>query len=319
MVQQLLSRDVDLIERQANRPASAPLDMSWLPVKQIQDAYVIKDYVMQRVEPPRGSPIGEHAHGVSSSKIETSREIISFRYTYSVNKTDLRIAQRNGYDIIGQNVEMLRSAMQHSILTLVFQGSGALTSTDLPDISGMLDVGEDTDAALDDDAWDTATKPLVHAAAGFSDLVANFYYAPYTWILSRNLQAGNLALNNAANPDSHEDIIRRTYLQGGSTFYYPNGASAYGAGGYTINPLPAATSDDGVWIMFTNDNGSGQQNFYLAQVTNGIETTVPSALDENNNLTINMEWRGTPVFRNATTASAGSAEYIVFEPDVDLA
>jgi hypothetical protein len=45
---------------------------------------------------------------------------------------------------------------------------------------------------------------------------------------------------------------------------------------------------------------------------------VGDTLDENNNYTYNMEWRGTPVFRNATT-SAGSAEYIVFEPDVDLA
>ena len=71
--------------------------------------------------------------------------------------------------------------------------------------------------------------------------------------------------------------------------------------------------------MFAPRNGDGEANFYLAQTTNGIETTVPDRTDENGYYTISMEWRGTPVFRNATTGTAGSAEYIVFEPDVDLA
>jgi hypothetical protein len=319
MVQQLMAREVSLIEQVAKRPASEPVLMPWMPRKKIPDAYNIKDYVMSRVEPPRGSAIGEHAHGVAAGKSETTRDIISYRYTYTINKTDLRIASRNGYDIIGQNVAMLRQAMEETILTLVFQGTGALTTTDLPDISGMFDVGEDVDAALDGEAWDTATKPLVHAKAGFSDLVANNYFPPYTWILSRNLQAGNLALNNAAEPASHEEIAKRTYLQGGGVYYYRNGTSAYGAGGYTIYPLQAAAADDGVWCMFSNSNGRGEQNFYLAEVTDGIETDIPNTLDENNNYTIGMEWRGTPVFRLATVATAGSAPYIVFEPDVDLA
>lgn len=317
----LTSREVALIETQAKRPASAPLDMSWLPTQQIEDAYNIKDYVMQRVEPPRGSPLGEHSHGVSSAKIQTERDIITFRFEYSLNKTDFRIAGRNGYDIIGQNTAMMRSAMEHSILTLVLQGSGALTSTDLPDISGMLDVGEDVNAALDGEAWATATKPIVHAKAGFDDLKENNYFqvegAPFEWILSHNLESGLLDLNNAANPRSHGEIINNTFIKGG-TYFYQNGTSAYGTGGYKIYPLPPASNDDGLWIAFSNSNGTGEGNFYLAQVTNGIETTVPNVLDENNRYKVEMEWRGTPVFRNATTGSAGSAEYIVFEPDVDL-
>jgi hypothetical protein len=314
----LTSNEVSLLETIAQHPPSEPVAIPWMPTQQIQDAYNIKDYQMMRVEPPRGSPLGEHAHGVSSSKEEFTRDIISYRYTYSINKTDLRIASRNSYDIVGQNIAMMRQAMEESILTLIFQGTGALTTTDLPDIYGMFDLGEDVDAGLDGTAWDTATSPLTHCKAGFSDLIANNYFPPYTWILSRNLQVGNLALNNAAEPDSHEDIAKRTYLQGGGVHYYRNGTPAYGAGGYTIYPLQAAAADDGVWCMFSNNNGRGGNNFYLAQVTNGIELRVGDTLDENNNYTYNMEWRGTPVFRNATT-SAGSAEYIVFEPDVDLA
>ena len=313
-----MAREVSLIEQLAQKPASEPVLMPWMPRKNIPDALNIKDYVMSRVEPPRGSGLGEHAHGVTAGKSETTRDIISYRYTYSLNKTELRIASRNGFDIIGQNVAMMRQAMEETITTLVFQGTGALTSTDLPDISGMFDVGEDVNASLDNQYWSTATVPLVHAAAGFSDLLENNYYPPFTWVLSRNLQAGNIALNNAANPKSHEQIAKETYLQGGETYYYRNGTPAYGAGGYTIYTLPAASNDDGVWAMFSNSNGVGGQNFYLAEVTNGIETTVPNTLDENNYYTISMEWRGTPVFRLATLASAGSAPYIVFEPDVDL-
>lgn len=319
MVQQLLAREVDLIETQANRPAVSPLDFGFIPTKQLQEAYVVKDYVMHRVEPPRMSPLGDHHHGVSSGKTETERNIGTFKYTYTIGKVDLRIAQRNGYDIIGQNTAMMRSAMEHSIMALILQGSGAITSTDLPDIPGMLDVGEDVDAALTAGAkWDTATKPIVHAAAGFSDLVQNNYFGDFWWILSRNLEAGAIALNNAANPRTHEEIIKASYARG-NWYYMANGASAYATGGYTINPLPAASTTDGVWIMGTNSNGAGDLNYYLGQVSNGIVTTVPDTMDDNDNLTISMEWRGTPVFRGATLASAGSAPYIVFEPDVDLA
>ena len=315
----LTSREVSLIEAQAIRPPQGNLDMSWIPVKQIEDCYDIKDYTMQRVEPPRMSPLGEHSHGVSSAKIETERPVGTFRFSYTVNKTDLKIAKRNGYDIIGQNIDMMRSAMMHSILALFFQGSGAITTTDLPDISGAFDVGEDTDAGLTaGNKWDTATSPVDHAAAGFGDMRTNKYYGDITWVLSQNLEPGMLALYNAANPRTHKEIVEVGYVKG-PILYYPNGASAYGTGGYTINPLPAATATDGCWAMFCPTNGAGEANYYLAQVTNGIETTVPDKLDENNNLTIDMEWRGTPVFRNATTASAGSAEYIIFEPDVDLA
>lgn len=311
----LTTAEKDLLETVARQPAEAPLAAPWLPRRKVEDAYRILDYTMQRVEPPVGSPLGETSSGVASSRSETNRPLISFRMTYSINKTDMRVARRSGYSPVQENLTMMRSAMEHSILKLVFQGT---TGDDLPDISGMFDVGEDTDAALDDNYWATATEPVAHAQAGYDDLIANFYYPPFTWILSWNLMSGLQALNNAANPRTHGEIIRAGYVTGG-VYAYRNGTSAYGAGGYTIYPLQAAANDDGVWAMFAPKNGAGEDNFYLAEVTNGIEVRVADTTDENNRYVYEMEWRGTPVFRGATTGSAGSAPYIVFEPDVDLA
>jgi hypothetical protein len=315
MVQRLTTAETSLLETIARQPPAAPVAAPWLPRQNVGDAYKIKDYTMLRVEPPVGSPLGEHSFGVASAKTETERPIISYRYTYGINKTDLRIASRNNYDIVAQNLAMMRTAMETKILKLVFQGT---TGSELPDISGMLDVGEDVNAGLDDNYWATATEPVAHSIAGFDDLQANNYFPPFTWILSRNLESGLYALNNAANPRTHLEIVQGGYVKGG-VYFYANGTGAYGAGGYSDYPLPAASADDGVWIMFAPRNGAGEPNFYLAEVTNGIEVRVGDSLDENNNYQYFMEWRGTPVFRNATTASAGSAEYIVFEPDVDLA
>ena len=316
MVGELTAQETYLIDNAARAPAELPVDMSWLPVTQVSDALTYKDYTLIRTAPGAGSLMGETSYGVATAKAETERNFISFRAHYLINKTELRMAQRSGYDIIAMNSKMIRSNMQLQLAKLVLQGSDAEWRVN---ISGMLDVGEDVDATLDAILWDTATKPLVHVAAGFSDLKANYFAPPYDMILSSNLQAGFLALNNAANPRSHQEIAVATYLQGGSVYFMDNGTSAFGAGGYKFLPLPAATADDGVWLMFSNRNAMGEGNFFLAQVTNGIEVTTADRLDENNNYRIDFEWRGTPVFRGATVATAGSAPYIVFEPDVDLA
>jgi hypothetical protein len=311
----LTSAETNLLETIARQPASAPLAAPWLPRRKIEDAYKLMDYTMQRVEPPVLSPLGEFSTGVSSSKSETNRPIGSFRMTWALNKTDLRIAQRNGYNIVAQNIAMMRSSMEHNILKLVFQGNTG--ERDLPDISGMMDVGEDIDNSEETVYWATATAPVTHASYGYDDLIANNYFGPFSWILSYSLKSGLQALNNAANPRTHEEIIRAGYVQGG-IYFYQHGTSAYGAGGYTTYPLPAATHD-GLHIMFAPKNGVGEDNFYLAEVTNGIELRVADTTDENNNYVYEMEWRGTPVFRGATTASAASAPYIVYAPDVDFA
>ena len=314
MVVRLTTAETQLIEAQPGFYAELPLDMGFLSTVQIPDALEYTDYVMRRVERPAGSMMGEHSWGVATSKTPYTRPILSYQYIYQLSKTELAMASRNGYDIIGKNVQVMRSQMQRTIAQLFFQGTKAV---DRVIVLGAFTLGEDTDATLDGEAWDTATKPLVHCAAGFSDLITNLYDGPYSWVLSSNLKAGNLALNNAANPRSHEEIELNSYLKGGQVYYMPNGDDTEGVGGPTIFPLQKAAADDGVWMMFAPRNSVGELNFWMAQVTNGIEVTVPSALDENNIFTVKVEWRGTPVFRGAD--SAAEATYIIYEPDVDLA
>ena len=272
---------------------------------------------MQRVEPPAGSPLGQISVGVGVSKSETERDIITLRYTMPISKVDLKIANRNGYAMIEQGLNMLRTQMQNRILNLFFHGNDGASLPDLPDISGAFDVGEDIGATLDTTYWATATSPVTHAKAVYDGLIANIYYPPFSWVLSWPLASGLQALNNAANPRTHEEIIRAGYISGG-IYYVAEGTSAYGAGGYNLYPM-TKSGDDGCYIGFAPTNGAGEMNFWMAEVTNGIETRVHDSLDENNNYVYEMEWRGTPVFRGATTGSASSAPYIVYMPDVDLA
>ena len=313
---ELTTRELQTIDNAARAPAELPLDLSWIDVVQMDDTETIVDYTLLRTGPVAGSKWGRTSYGVATAKTPTERDVISFRGHYTINKSLLRIAQKNNYDIISMNSKMIRSNIQFQVAKLIIQGSD-------PDwrvnVSGIFDVYEDVDAGLTAGAkWDTATKPLVHVAAGFSDLKANNYAPPYQMIMSSNLEAGMLALNDAGNPDNHEELSKR-YLRGGTMYYLDNGTSAYGVGGYKFYPLPPASTTDGNWFMFAKTNQMGESNFYLAQISKGIEITTADRLDDNNELRIDYEWRGTPVFRGATTDGAGSAPYIVGEPDVDLA
>jgi len=205
--------------------------------------------------------------------------------------------------------------MQLQIAKLFAAGSNL--ERDRVNISGAFTLGEDVDAALDAIYWDTATKPLTHVAAGVGDLLDNGYAPPYLMLLPWHLYAGAAALNDAANPKSHRELALSMYQT--TMVFWPghiaSGVDAYGTGGWKIKPIPAPTTDDAQWAMFKVD----PQNFFIAQVTNGIELS-PMEFDPATNMYSNyVEWRGTPIFAGSTLATAASADYIVFEPDVDLA
>jgi hypothetical protein len=255
-----------------------------------------------------GTKLGEASFGVAVGKTEHERDLMSYRYTYSFNKTDMRIAQRNGYELIRQALRVGYKQMSMMIARLLFQGSTG--NMERVDIKGMLDVGEDVDAGLTaGNKWNTVTEPRAHCLAGHDDLVANSYYGPYIWILSANLRAGLLA-PEAAGEKNHIDTCMPYLGPGGKIIYATNGTSTFN----TIYPLPAASTTDGVWIMAE----VGVDNFFMAQVTNGIETTPLEFDSDTNSYKTHLEWRGVPVFRNSD-GSASSATYIVYEPDVDLA
>lgn len=277
---------------------------------------VLKDYELTRPDMPLGTKYGEASMGVSVGRVETERPIMSYRSHVNFSRTEMAIAQRNGYAMVTEAIQEVIAQTELMVAQLFFQGS--TPDRDRVNISGAFDVGEDTDATLDGETWNTATKPVVHIGAGFSDMIANYYAPPFTLVLSWNLAYGMGALNNAANPRTHEEIIRAAYGIERIVYGHNPAASAthaYGSGGMRIYPLPPPAADDGVWALFK----VSPENFYIAQVTNGIEVSEMQFDPATNMYTTYVEWRGTPVFRGATTGTAGTAEYIIFEPDVDLA
>ena len=306
----LTTSETQLILNDSRIYANLPVDLSWCPVKPLPDAYKAKDYELRPFEPPAGSRIGEHAWGVTTSRTETERPIMSYRDMYSFNKTDLRIAQRNGYAMVVDALAVGAQIMNKTIASLLFQGTQI--ARDRVDISGMLDVGEDIAGSAY--TWNTAAQPTLFVLEAVTDLLDNNYAPPYKMILSWNLKPGFGALHNAAGSVSHEQLAAQNYDATVATYAH-NGLTAQVAGtGWVHYPLPAAPTNDGVAIMCQ----VSPENFYMGQVSNGVEIS-PLEFDPATNMYRTfMEWRGTPVFRGATTGTAGSAEYIVFEPDVNF-
>jgi len=306
----LTTAETQLILNDSRLFANLPVDLSWLPVKQIPDAYKVKDYELTKIEPPAGSKLGEHAWGVNTSRSETERNIISLRYEFSFHRTDLAIAKANGYEMVRDNLVVGTHTMNKWIARILFMGT---IGQDRVNVSGMFDVGEDIAGTAY--KWDTAGQPTVFVQEAVTDLLANGYAPPYKMVLSWVLKPGFGALHNAAGSLSHEQLAATNYDCTVAT-YAPTGTTAFGSSssGWNIYPL-TPTADDGVAFVFQ----PGEQNFYMAQVTNGIEIS-PLTYDPNTNMYKTfMEWRGTPVFRGATADGAGTAEYIVYEPSVNLA
>ena len=314
------STDSTLFLNKSRVFANLPADLTWVPVKQLPDAKVIKDYELTKVGIPIGSVIGEAALGVMTSRLETERNVLSLRYEFTFNKTELAIAQRNGYSLVNDALNVGAIQMNKKIAQLLFQGT--YIPNDRVNISGMLDVGTDVTTSgwdLSVQYWSTATKPVFHCAAGFRDLITAHYAPPYHWILSYSLLPGLAALNNAANPKSHREICRDGYQIEGFHFYHAdtvsNTGEKPGTGGPEIYPLPLTGGQDGVWLMCQ----VSPENFFMGQMTNGIEISELTFDRKTNSYSVFMEWRGAPVFRGATVDTAGTAEYILWEDRVDLA
>ena len=60
--------------------ANLPTDISFCPTVQIPDAFDVLDYELNRFQAPGGSQYGEFAVGVQTTKSETTRPVMSFRY-----------------------------------------------------------------------------------------------------------------------------------------------------------------------------------------------------------------------------------------------
>ena len=298
----LTTADTNLILADPRIYANLPVDLGFCPTQQIPDAFDILDYELNKIEAPSGSQYGQFAVGVQTSKKETTRPIMSFRYKFEFNKSELAIARRNQYEMIVANLNVGMQHMNTQIGQLLFQGNVAQET-----VLGMIDVGEDMNhtVAIAQD-WDDAGGPVVYAFAAMEELLGNGYAPPYHWILSYNLMPGMSALHNGAADLSSEGIIKKNFGVTGVT-YADLGTDVP----LTSYPLPAS-GDDGYFIACKPD----PQNFYMAQVTNGVEITLPEGIDrDTNTYTAYMEWRGAPVFRGA---ASGTGLYITYENSVDL-
>lgn len=303
----LTTNETELILNDSRIYANLPVDLTWCPVKQLPDAVKAKDYELKSFEPPAGSKLGEHAWGVTTSRTETERPIMSYRYQFSFNKSELAIARRNGYEMVVDALAVGMETMNKTIASLLFQGT---QTRDRMAISGMLDVGEDIAGSAY--TWNTAAQPTLCVLEAVTDLLDNAYAPPYKMIMSWNLKPGFGALHNAAGSVTHEQLAATAYDATVATYAH-NGTTAITAGtGWIHYPLPAATT--GVFIMAQ----VSPENFFMGQVSQGVEISPLVFEPATNEYVTFMEWRGTPVFRGATTGTAGSAEYIVYEPNVAL-
>ena len=219
----LTTAETDLILNDSRLYADLPVDLSWLPVQQIQDAYKVKDYQLRPIEPPAGSKLGEHAWGVSTARTETERNLISLRYEFSFHKTDLNIARKNGYQMVRDNLVVGTHTMNKWIAKILFMGT---EGRDRVNVSGMFDVGEDIAGSAY--TWDTAGQPSLWVHEAVTDLLDNHYAPPYKMALSWSLKPGFGAIHNAASGVSHEQLAATNYDATVATYAHA-GTTAFGS------------------------------------------------------------------------------------------
>jgi hypothetical protein len=279
------------IEQASNYP-------SFVPIRTIPNAYKSRWNILERFEVPRGSIDGRDFVEVQTARKVANADLISYRYKFNIPFVDVDSARRVGQPIWSDNIAVAAKQMDFAIAHLVCEGT---FSWDPVAINGMRDGFTDTNAGLDGSAWDTVTKPEVHAAAGFSDLVTAGYNPPFTWLLSVNLQAG-LAKKYGAGDPAQLGLLKDQYGLDNIVFL-PIGTSTRSR----IYPIAPADNDDGVWFMYKQDPSV----FRLAQ-------TGPPQIKINPEMNMDtmsfegwMHWRGTVEIVQATGG--------FYEPDVDLA
>lgn len=286
--------------------AELPAPIDWVPSKRIPNADVVTDYELRRTDPIEG-----HRHGAGVTYVQagiepTSRAAVYHRVGVSINADLLDMANQAGYQLFTNSMIPVLKQFQMQKAQIVCQGTTA--ARDNVTVNGLIDLGEDTDSALDDDVWDTAGNPMTHVKEGVKDLIANGYEPPYTWIMSYNLFTGFYSLHNAAGGLTEANLAFGTGIPEPAqrfidrAVFFSNGTDA----SKVIYPLPAAANDDGVWIMCK----PGVENFYIGEMV-PLRTLSWVYNRDNNSYDSILENKWTLVVRDGNAA--------VYEPDVDLA
>lgn len=277
------------IERESNY-------RQWAPIRTAPWAKTNEWYVLTRFEVPRGSQDGRDFVEVATSRETGTANQISYTYKFVLPFGDVEQARRNGVPIWSENVQVAAKQMDYQIAHLALEGEH---SWDEVAVSGLREGG--TENANDASAWDTVTKPEVHAAAGWGALETAGFTGPYTWIMSSNLGAGIRKKYGAGDGPQHT-IIGPQY-QIDQMVFLPLGTSTRNR----LYPIAPADTDDGVWFMFKKDPSVWR----IAEFAPPQTTINPELNQDLYAYEGFMRWRGTVEIVQSTG--------IQYDPDVDLA
>ena len=270
-----------------------------LPVKRIKDGYTHTWYVNTEIDAPESSKDGRAGHDVRTARTSNSANITSYVYTFEIPRVEMTMALDSGVPIWEENIGAAARKMNDTILHLQIRGSNALI--DNVAITGMYGGGTDVNAGLDATAWNTPPIPILnHLPAGFGDLNTAGYNEGLTWLLTSILKPGLIAKYGAGDP-SMQTMLSDFGVD--KVIFLPTGAVTR----MNVYPMGAATADDGLWFLYTNN----PMHHYLAEVM-PITTKIDPVLDDRLQVYHGrMEWRGTVAIVQASSIS--------WEDQVDLA
>ena len=209
-----------------------------------------------------------------------------------------------GVPIWSENVGNALRKMNDNICNWILTGTN---SWDKVSITGMYSGGTVCATALDAVAWNTATSPLTHAAAGFGQLWGYGYKPPYTWVLHNTLHPGLITKYGAGDPAQIEMLEPYGISKNDLIFVAGSGLSSTATTRMNLYPGGTPAGDDGMWWMYKKDPNYA----YLAEVK-PITTTINPELDFRRQCYHGrIEWRGTVAIVQATS--------IWYEEQADLA
>jgi hypothetical protein len=266
----------------------APNYTNWAPIKSIPDGYKYTYYKAPRVPRPASSKDGRDYKDVQMSREETSVNITSFRYEFSIPRVVADMARQAGVPIWDENFEAVYRHMDNVIAHLALEGSNS--SFDTVAISGLRDGGTDIGATTDALLWGTATKPYANALATLAPLnTAEFGdRTNIKWIVSSNL-APDLWDKYGAGDPAEIDLVRALGID---VIFLPMGTTTE----LQTYPIAPASANDGVFFMFPKD----EDVWHIAEVMPVTVTMNPELNVRSNAYEGYLEWRGTVAVVQAT-------------------
>lgn len=278
------------------------VNLSWVPRRPLPaGTMTVSQSYLSRPRLAAGSALGDKYEIVGTDRTPVTASVLHYKHKFLLPEVEVQAARNQGIpypmDDIRTSLNVLANQIQHVVLEESFAWDGVV-------VNGCRSGGTDgNNGTCDAAAWDTTTKPLVHAKSFVNTLETAGFERPFTWILSSNLITGLDDLNNAANPRSHRELAASQY---GVTDIFPASigtstqARAYG--------FDAAATDDGVYIMCKPD----PDNFCLYERWPTPLVTMNANLNKDLNAWEGwVEQRFTFLILQATS--------IQFNEDVDLA